>query len=271
MLVSRAGGWFAARVRSVLSAPDPPGYALADLKPEPRWDGVIVVSSADVGQVLGGLVPLAVVVALSPAPIIAVVLMLLTPRAGGTSSWVLVGWVVGLAGVPTLFLLVTGDLAPQGGGRPSVLAAWAELGLGILLLALAAQQWRSRPQADAEPGLPGWLAAIDRLGAARAGGLGLALSTVNPKVLLVCVAAGATIAGEGLSGVHTTWSVVVFTVTAASTVAVPVLAYAVGGTRVTGSLQSLRSWLTANGTTTAAALLLLLGLVLVGQGVAGLV
>ncbi len=35
-----------------------------------------------------------------------------------------------------------------------------------------------------------------------------------------------------------------FTITAASSVAVPVLAYAVGRERITRSLESLRSWLT---------------------------
>jgi hypothetical protein len=232
---------------------------------------VIVVASAGVGQVVGALLPLAVVVALSPAPIIAVVLMLLTPRAGGTSASFLVGWVVGLAGVTTVFLLLTGDLARQSSSRSSEVAAWAELGLGVLLLALAVPQWRSRPRAGEERGLPRWMVAIDRFTAARAGGLGLVLSTVNPKVLLVCIAAGATIGGGGLSGVHATWSVVVFTITAASTVAVPVLAYSVGRARMTGPLEVLRSWLTAHGATTAATLLLVLGLVLVGQGLGALI
>ena len=222
-----------------------------------------------VRQVVGGLLPLAVVVALSPAPIIAVVLMLLTPRAGGTSTSFLVGWVAGLAGVTTLVLLLAGDVAAEG-GRSSEVAAWAELGLGVLLLALAVQQWRSRPRPGEEPELPRWLVAIDRFTAPRAGGLGLALSAVNPKVLLVCIAAGATIAGGGLSGVHATWSVVVFTIIAASTVAVPVLAHAVGRTRMTGPLQLLRGWLTAHGVTTAATLLLVLGVVLVGQALGGL-
>jgi threonine/homoserine/homoserine lactone efflux protein len=232
---------------------------------------VIVATSAGVGQVVGALLPLAVVVALSPAPIIAVVLMLLTPRAGGTSASFLMGWVVGLAGVTTVFLLLTGDLAQQSRRRSSEVASWAELGLGVLLLTLAVHQWRSRPRAGEERGLPRWVVAIDRFTAARAGGLGLVLSTVNPKVLLVCIAAGATIAGGGLSGVHATWSVVVFTITAASTVALPVLGYAMGGTRITGPLELLRSWLTAHGATAAATLLLVLGFVLVGQGWGGLV
>jgi hypothetical protein len=57
--------------------------------------------------------------------------------------------------------------------------------LGILLLVLARRQQRSR----AVPGTPAWLAATARLAPARAGGLGLVLSAVNPKNLVACGAA----------------------------------------------------------------------------------
>jgi hypothetical protein len=46
-----------------------------------------------VGPVIGDLLPLAVGVAVSPVPIIAVILMLLAPRAGGASLGFLAGWV----------------------------------------------------------------------------------------------------------------------------------------------------------------------------------
>jgi hypothetical protein len=65
--------------------------------------------------------------------------------------------------------------------------------------------------------------------------------------------------------------VVGFTVVAASTVAVPVLACAVGGGRMTAALESLRSWLTVRGAVVTATLLLAIGLVLIGQGLGGLV
>jgi hypothetical protein len=50
-----------------------------------------------------------------------------------------------------------------------------ELVLGVLLLPLAARQWRPRPMPEEVPAVPRWLAAADRFTAARAGGLGLLL------------------------------------------------------------------------------------------------
>jgi threonine/homoserine/homoserine lactone efflux protein len=221
------------------------------------------------GSVVTALLPLAVVVAVSPVPIIAVVLMLLTPRAAGTSAGFLVGWVVGIAGVTTGFLLLAGDPAPGNASLTSDVAAWVELVLGVLLLALAARQWRSRPAPGEEAGLPRWLSATDRITAGRAGGLGLALSAANPKNLLVSVAAGLVIAEGNLSSAQGTWAVVAFTLTAASTVAVPVLAYAVGRRRMSGPLGSLRRWLIAHSSVVTAALLLVIGAVLLAQGLAG--
>jgi threonine/homoserine/homoserine lactone efflux protein len=222
------------------------------------------------GPVLGDLLPLAVGVAVSPIPIIAVILMLLAPRAGGTSAGFLFGWVVGIAGATTLFLLLAGTFDTDSGGEPSATVSWVKLGLGVLLLLLAAKQWQGRPGPGTEPALPTWMAAIDSFTAVKAAGLGLALSAVNPKNLLMCVAAGTTIAGGSLSGGQDAWAVAVFTLVAACTVAVPVAAYAVGRTRMAGPLESLHSWLTEHDHAVMATLLLVIGVVLIGKGLGGL-
>jgi threonine/homoserine/homoserine lactone efflux protein len=223
------------------------------------------------GQVVGGLLPLALGVAISPIPIIAVILMLLARKAGGTGAGFVAGWVVGIAGATTVVRLLADTLGQGGSDEPSAAASWVELGLGALLVGLAVQQWRSRPTRGSEPALPKWMAAIDRFTAVKAAGLGLALSALNPKNLLLCIAAGAAVADGGLSAGQDVWSVVVFTAIAASTVVLPVVAYTVGRKRMAGPLESLRTWLTAHGVTVMATLLLVIGAVLIGQGLGGMV
>jgi threonine/homoserine/homoserine lactone efflux protein len=218
-----------------------------------------------VGRVVADLLPLALVVAISPVPIVAVILMLLAPQVGVGAGF-LAGWLTGIAGVTTASLLLTGASDPGSSSRSSAVASWAELVLGVLLLLLATRQWRSRPRLGEEPGVPAWLTALDRISATRAGGLGLVLSAANPKVLLVCLTAGVIIAGGDLSGAQATWSVVIFTVTAASSIAVPVLADGMGRKRMTGPLESLRGRLTAHSAPVTATLLLAIGIVLIGQG-----
>ncbi|WP_029432252.1 GAP family protein [Blastococcus sp. URHD0036] len=222
------------------------------------------------GQVVGELLPLAVGVAISPVPIIAVILMLLAPKAGGTSAGFAVGWVLGIAGATTVFLLLAGTLDQGSDAEPSTTVSWIKLVLGVLLLVLAVGQWRGRPAPGEEPAMPSWMSAIDRFTAVKALGLGILLSAVNPKNLLMCVAAGTTIGGAGLSGGQDVWSVVVFTVLAASTVAIPVVGYAVARTRMAGPLEHLRGWLTTHSAAVMATLLLVIGVLLLGKGLGGL-
>jgi hypothetical protein len=223
-----------------------------------------------VGQVVGDLLPLAVGVAISPVPIIAVILMLLAPKAAGTSAGFLIGWVVGIAAATTVVVLLAGTQDLGSTGEPSAGASWVKLALGVLLLGLAARQWHSRPGPGTEPVLPKWMSAIDRFTPPKAVGLGIVLSAVNPKNLLMCVAGGTAIAGGNLSAAQDTGSVVLFTALAASTVAVPVVAYAVGRKRMAGPLESLRGWLTAHNVAVMATLLLVIGVVLIGKGLGGL-
>jgi threonine/homoserine/homoserine lactone efflux protein len=118
--------------------------------------------------------------------------------------------------------------------------------------------------------MPGWMAAIDRIGAVRGAGIGVALVAVNPKNLLLCVAAGTAIAGGDLSAAQNIVAVTVFTVVAASTVAVPVAGFALGRKRVAGRLQALRGWLTVHSDAVLATLLLIIGAMLIGDGLSAL-
>jgi threonine/homoserine/homoserine lactone efflux protein len=114
------------------------------------------------------------------------------------------------------------------------------------------------------------MSAIDAMTPPRATVLGFLLSAVNPKNLAMCVAAGVAVAGGSLSGGGTAVAVAVFTVLAGCTVAVPVLAYAVAADRMRGPLDRLRTWLERHNSAVMGVLPLVLGVVLVGKGIAGL-
>ena len=220
-------------------------------------------------EVIGELLPLAVGVAISPIPIIAAILMLLSAKAGGVSVGFLVGWVAGIAVATGVFTALAGA-GFGGSGEPSAAVSWIKIGLGALLLLLAVRQWRGRPKPGTDAALPGWMSAMDSLTPAKATGLGFLLSAVNPKNLLMCIAAGAAIGSGRLSGGEDVIAVAVFTVLAASTVAVPVLAYAVARDRLRGPLDELKEWLQAHNAAVMSVLLLVIGTVLIGKGIGGL-
>ena len=60
---------------------------------------------------------------------------------------------------------------------------------------------------------------------------------------------------------------VIFTVIAASTVAVPVLAYLAAADRMAAPLESLRGWLVHENAVVMATLLLVIGVVMIGKGI----
>ena len=215
--------------------------------------------------VIGDILPLALCVAISPIPIIAAILMLFSPRAAGTGSGFLVGWVLGIIAVTSVFTAVSDSLTA--GGEPSATSSWIKIVLGVLLLLLGARNWRGR---NAERATPKWMSTIDSFTPVKAFGLGFLLSAINPKNLLMGIAAGVAIGGAGISLGQEVVAIAVFTVIAASTVAVPVIAYLFAADRMRAPLDRLRVWLQDNNAVVMAVLLAVIGVVLIGKGIGGL-
>ena len=112
-------------------------------------------------EAIGQVLPLAVVIALSPVPIIAVVLMLSTPRARVNGPAFLLGWAVGLAVVGALVLVVASLAGASEDAEPATWVELLKLTLGLLLVLLAVKQWRGRPRRGAQGDLPAWMQKVD--------------------------------------------------------------------------------------------------------------
>jgi len=218
-------------------------------------------------SVIGDILPLALGVAISPIPIIAAILMLLSPKAKGTSVGFLLGWVLGIVVAVVVFTLLGSIIPEQGPDEAKPIAGVVKILLGAGLLLLALRQWRSRPAPGETAALPKWMAAIDTMTAPRGLVLGFLLSAVNPKNLLMAAGAGVIIGTSALTGGEITLAIVVFVVIAACSVAVPVISYLVASKRMAAPLEALRGWLVQNNATVMAVLLLVIGIVLVGKGI----
>lgn len=216
--------------------------------------------------VIGSILPLALGIAISPIPIIAAILMLLSPKARGTSVGFLIGWLLGIIVAVSVFTVLSSVLPEPTSDSSQPVKGVIQLVLAVLLLLLAVKQWRSRPHGDAEPVLPKWMQAIDSMTAAKSLGLGFLLSALNPKNLLMGIAAGVAIGAGGLSVGAAIGSIVIFTVLAGCTVAVPVIAYLVAADSMAGPLEKLRTWLVHNNATVMSLLLLVIGVVMIGKG-----
>ncbi|MET0526498.1 MAG: GAP family protein [Nocardioides sp.] len=222
------------------------------------------------GAVIGDLLPVALGVAVSPVPIIAVILMLLAPHAKAASVAFLVGWVLGITIVVGLVVLLMGPVDGSDSSDPATWTSVLKIVLGAALVLLGGKEWRSRPRGDETAELPTWMSAIDSVTPVKALGLGALLSGANPKNLALCLSAGLTIGSAGLSGGDEVAAAVVFVVIASSTVAVPVLGYLAAQHRLAQPLDELKEWLTANNAAVMSVLLLVIGVTIAGKGLAGL-
>jgi threonine/homoserine/homoserine lactone efflux protein len=221
-------------------------------------------------QAIGQILPLALVVALSPVPIIAIVLMLATPRAKANGVAFLIGWLAGLTIVGVIVLLVSGAIDPSDDGGPATWVSVLLLVLGLVLVALAFKQWRGRPRGDEEAPLPKWMTTIDHFKPPKALGFGILLSSVNPKNLMLTVAAAAAIAGTGIDAAQETIALAIFVLIGTLGVGVPVVMYLVLGERSRKLLDGVKSWMAANNTVIMAVITLVIGFKLVGDGISGL-
>ncbi|MFN2218548.1 MAG: GAP family protein [Anaerolineae bacterium] len=222
------------------------------------------------GNVIGSILPQAIGVAISPIPIIAVILMLFSKRARSNGLAFLAGWVLALAIVGAVVLVLAGAGKVSAGGTPSTLSHLVHLLLGLLLLFLAVRNWQKRPKEGETPEMPKWMATIDSFTAGRALGLSALLAGVNPKNLALAVAAALSIAQAGLSGAQPWIALAVFVLVASLSVSAPVLYYLIAGQSAEKTLNTWKAWLTANNATVMFVLLLVLGVKLVGDGLGGL-
>lgn len=214
---------------------------------------------------LAELIPLALVVALSPLSIIPAVLVLHTPAPRPTGLAFLAGWLLGLAALTSAFLGVADLLG--GVGRTPGWGSWLRVIVGAALIVFGVYRWLTRRRSTHSPA---WMQRISTLTPPRATVTAAALTALNPKVLFICAAAGLAIGTAGLETPQVWIAVGWFVAVAASTVALPILAYAVSGDRLDASLSRLKDWMQRQHAALVAAILIVIGVLVLYKGIHGL-
>ena len=221
------------------------------------------------GPVFGQILPYAAGIALTPTAIIAVILMLFSARARENGLAFLAGWIIAMTVV--LVIVIGASSAAGASSGPSTLVSVAVTALGVLLLGLAARTWRSRPAPGETASMPKWMAAIDSLEPGRAFLVGALYTGVSPKSLALIASAGLAIAKAGLERRQVAIEVIAFDLLGSLTIHVPVLYSLLGGAKARATLDTWKDWLTANNAAVVTVILLLLGLVLLGDGLGPLI
>lgn len=219
--------------------------------------------------VVGEVLALALVVTLSPLNIIPAILLLFTENPLTEALSFLAGFIVGVAGVLAAFVAIADavDLSP--GANHSTWAWIVKLVLGIYLVAAAVRKFRHRPLAGEVGSMPRWMDGMTGFTPTKSLEAGVILGAVNPKNVVVGLAAAVTIASAELSIAQQVGACAVYVLIAILGVATPIVTTVALGDRAPEVLRGWRSWLENNNATVMAVLFFVFGVVLIGQGVSG--
>ena len=216
-------------------------------------------------QAIGNLLPIALAVAISSVPIMAMILILLSPRRSQSAVPFLIGWVLGIAVVVTactLFAqLIPASRSPR--RAETAIGIW-EIIVGLALIVIGIVAWR-RARKNPSTSMPKWLSAVDSFGPWASFGVAFALN-VRPKGLLLAIAAGLALRAENLSVGESAIVIAIYTIVAGSTVAVPIIMTLAAPERMKPRLLRAQDWITRNDVAIGSLIVVLIGVVIIGSG-----
>jgi hypothetical protein len=217
-------------------------------------------------QGISEVLPFAIGIAISPIPIIAIILILFSNRARVNGLAFLLGWVLGLAVVGTVVYLVADAANAATDTTTSDTISWGKIVLGVVLLGLARRNLAKRPAPGQPEELPRWMATVESISPVRAIGLAIVLSVVNPKNLILAIGATAGLGQLQLSTADAVVALIVFVAVASLSIILAVAYEFLGGEKARRSLEEMKAWLTVHNHAVMAVLFLVFGVVLIAKG-----
>jgi len=218
------------------------------------------------GRGISEVLPFAIGVAISPIPIIAVILMLFSKRATVNGPVFLLGWVIGLSVVAGVVYAIAHAAHAATDSTASDTVSWIKVGFGVILLGAARHQFAKRPEPGEPAVMPRWMGTVDDMKPGAALGLAIVCSAVNPKNLILAAGAAAGVAQVDDSVGDAVVALIVFVVMSSVSVGGAVAYYRFGGEKARAHLDELKAWLSVNNAAVMTVLFLILGVVLIAKG-----
>ena len=219
--------------------------------------------------VIGEILPLALVVTISPLNIIPAILLLFTKKPLTNALNFLAGFVVGVASMLALLVPLGGAVNLSTDNGHSTWAGILKLALGAYLLFAAVKKFRGRPRGGDQGSLPKWMDGIAGYSSTKALGAGVLLGAFNPKNIVVGLASAAAIAAGGLSPAQQAIAGGIYVLVAVLGVVAPIVVMLSLGDRAQGVLEGWNMWLRQNNAVVMSVLFVVFGVVLIGQGIGG--
>jgi Sap, sulfolipid-1-addressing protein len=221
-------------------------------------------------QAIGEVLMFGLGVALSPAAVVAVILMLSAPHGRVGAAVFVASWAVSLTTVATVALLLSDGAEARQDGAPADWVIGVQIGLAVLLLVAAVWQWRGRADEDAEQELPAWMRKVDGLTTPRAAAMAVFLAAGKPKNLLLTIGAAVAVAELGVGTGAQAGAIAVFVLLGTLAPGVPLAVSLLMGARGSAILAGTRSWMVRENVAIVVVLCLVFAAKLLGDALSAL-
>jgi hypothetical protein len=210
-------------------------------------------------ELLSSLLVPALAIAVNPVPIIASVTLLSTPHGKRNALYFIATMVILMLAIGSAVIFIAGQSSSS---STSTGGAAVTTAFGLIFLAVAVQQWRTKPVEGKDPG---WMKALDKAGLVA--GVALGVSLTNYALL---TSGMQKIVTSGLSSSVQTSALVFFTLIATSTIILPLIVYLVRPVWAKRVLGRFRDWLMKHNRVILIVVFGLMGLLFTVQGLIGL-
>lgn len=209
--------------------------------------------------------PMSLGLALSPFPLIAIIIILMTPKAKSNSLWFLLGWILGIYGIGLLVLVIPGLGSED--NTPSIYSGAIRIALGLSLLIFAFKTWLNRPRRDDEIVTPKLFLSIDKFGLQKSMFTGFLFSAANVKNMAFS-AAGAVKINQSLPKNDNIFiALLLFSVIGSLTLIFPVIIYVFAEKKIEPTFLLWKKWLIKNNAILLVFILGFIGLMLLKGGI----
>ncbi len=199
----------------------------------------------DISNILSALnpaLPMAIGLMLSPFPVLALLIILMTANARHNLVGFMAGWFLGIVAVALLTYLVPGIAGDN--SEPSATSGWVRLFFGFLLLIGAVKQYGKRPRRGETPQMPRLIERLDRVGVGTSLFTGFLLSGVNVKNVMFIAGGTVAITNSPGSVYSHGWALFLFTLVGSTLLFLVIGIYFGLGIKAQEALIICRQWLT---------------------------
>ena len=209
--------------------------------------------------------PMAIGLALSPFPVIAIIMILMTPRAKGNALGFLLGWFLGIYAIGCLVYLIPGLKSDQ--GEPTAISGVLRILVGLVLLIFAIRLWLQKAKTNDQVATPKIFKKMDTLDFGKSIAIGPLFSVVNVKNMAFS-AAGAARLNTSLSD-HAEFfiSLAFFALTASLTLIFPLVVFILIGKKIEHRFLIWKQWLIKNNKVLLMLILTFISVILIKAGI----